>query len=279
MTMHQTISALAAAVLLGAGSLDGQSVDDMPRSAVAVEVEPLPVSPPTLHVPEQSQIVRVVNESQSPLSVRLKGPADGIVGNKLYFIAETTGTVTSFAWSVLPQVNGLDVSPDGRVANFAGQPGIYQLHVSVAGNGGLVAQHVWEFVIVEAPKPDVTAQDFVGPPQQFNVDEFLLKSIAEVQSSNKGGEGQALAGSFRELANLIASGQVPLEADPFIELERACEIAIGPKPFARWSSFFVRLKEVATPAQMAGVLGSPETWSNFLNNTAALLESSAVPMQ
>jgi len=206
-------------------------------------------------------------------AARITGPQDAILGDKIYLSVETTGEARSFAWSVAPDVDGLDAAE--RKASFSNRsPGVYTFFVSVGFDGGAVAHDMWQVEIFPLPADQpISVQDLVSPPQPLDVGMLVAQWVAEVRSTSKQAEAVVIAGSFRSVGNLLATGQATDGADPLRSLEQACEEAIGPEPFARWESFFARLRSLVEPLNQSGVLSSNVEFARFLNNMAPLLEA------
>ena len=210
-----------------------------------------------------------------PLEVALQSPRDALVGDLVTITAEVQGTPTDFEWSVEPPLEGLMVLEGGRKAVFANrEPGDYLIMVAVAGNGGQVRTAKRIFTLLpQPPENPITAATLPLATPPVEVGDLVRRWVAEVQSANKAGEAQAVAGSFRAMANLARQGEIG--SDPLRDVEAAAEVAITPNKFAAWESFFSRLRQFLFPLNQTGHIQTAEQYSNTWDNIAGLLEAVA----
>lgn len=210
-----------------------------------------------------------------PLEVTITAPRDALVGDMVTITAEVLGTATDYEWTIEPPLEGLMVLDGGKRAVFANrEPGDYLIMLAVAGNGGQVRSTRKTFSLLpQPPENPITAQTLPLAVPPVEVGDLVRRWVAEVKSANKAGEAQALAGSFRSLANLARSGQVG--QDPLRDVEAAGEVAITPQRFAAWESFFARTREFLVPLNQSGHIQTADQYANVFDNLASMLESIA----
>lgn len=208
-----------------------------------------------------------------PLDVLVQGPVDAIVGDLVTLRAIAQGDARSFAWSIEPATPGFVVR--GDTASFTNRHrGRYRVTVSVADGGGHSA-HTWhEFELLPLAETDVVSlEDLIAPPQPLDVGQLVRQWVAEVQSPTRDTEAAILAGTLREIGNLAASGQLAEGSDPLAELERAAEVAVGPDVFARWGTFFTRLRLFVGPLHQAGAVDDNLEFGTLFNNLATIMDA------
>lgn len=210
-----------------------------------------------------------------PLEVSLIAPRDALVGDMVSIEADVQGTATDYEWTVEPPLEGLMVLEGGKKAVFANrEPGDYLIMVAVAGNGGQVRSARRLFTLLpQPPENPITAQSLPLATPPIDMAELVRRWAAEVQSGNKAGEAQAIAGSFRAMANLARSGEIG--SDPLRDVEAASEVAITPQRFAQWESFFARFRQFLFPLNQTGHIQTADQYANTWDNLATLLEAIA----
>lgn len=210
-----------------------------------------------------------------PLEVSIQAPRDALVGDMVTIEAEVQGTPTDFEWSVEPPLEGLMVLEGGKKAVFANRdPGDYLVMVAVAGNGGQVRTAKRIFTLLpQPPENPITAATLPLATPPVEVGDLVRRWVAEIRSANKAGEAQAVAGSFRAMANLARQGEIG--ADPLRDVEAAAEVAITPNKFAAWEPFFSRFREFLFPLNQTGHIQTADQYANTWENIATLLEAIA----
>ena len=283
--------------LLLLGGLCWASGRQEPTAAQRAETIPLEVLPfvpdyePTEQVdaPPQPQLFHPLLQDDEPsaepppyeprLEVRISGPVDSLVGDLVELHAESTATVTNFAWSIQPPVRSLLIMEEGSKAVFSNrQAGNYLVIVSAANALGETAHATMGFTLRPAPPENpLTVESLADAQPPPDVRDLVRRWVAEVVSDNKLGEASAVAGSLRQTANLLATNSLDLgsDGDPLHEVEKAAEIAMGPEHFPKWATFFSRVRDLLYPLNVRGYVQSPTDYANTFNNLAGELEAIA----
>ena len=103
---------------------------------------------------ESEEWPRITPERETPkaVTIKLRGPQEGLFGRDYFFYAETNGVRPQ--WQVFPAVD-LQVSEAGKVARIRTEEvGEYVVTIMVAGNGGDIASDGLVFTTLD-PTPEV----------------------------------------------------------------------------------------------------------------------------
>src|SRR5690606_71325 len=134
----------------------------------------------------------------------------------------------------------LQVMPDTHTVEFSAiDPGIYALHVAVAGEGLQVASSSIEFENLELVEEEIPAIDQapVPPvPAVPTVAETTLAALSQVASDDPVTEARIVAGCIKSLITRIQTGLVAPDADLVHELSQQIDVALGEHANA-WQSF------------------------------------------
>lgn len=253
--------------------------DDFPLAEIEPPAEQPPPQPDPAPTPEEQPRPNVLTPAPPPLEIRIVGPVDSLVGDMVELTAETTQDVTQFAWSIQPPVRGLIVMDGGTKAVFANRDaGDYLIICSTANAVGQVAHATMPFTLRPAPPENpLTVESLAEANPPPDLRDLIRRWAAEVVTNNKRGEASAVATSFRNVATLLQTGKIAMhqDADPLYEVERAAEQSMGPQNFAKWESFFRRVRDFLHPLNVRGHIVSPAQYANTFNNLAREIEEIA----
>lgn len=231
-----------------------------------------------------------------PLSVTIFGPTKQTVSDgPLRFSAVLTGEPVSIKWrvkriDVVPSIDsrGLTVTDNGRDVSFGGPAGDYVLGVAVTDGKSDVDWWWHDFTItkdIEEPTPhtpDSTAT--MNPPQgpppaamppqapQEDLASYVGRLVnQQVQSPTKAADAVAIGGCFREVANLIATGQYR-GANPMNDVRTQAQLALAANAPA-WEPFFGGIDALLANLQQRGVATSTENVGAILGAIGTVLAS------
>lgn len=241
------------------------------------------------HVLDRFRPAAVVIPEAKPVTITIKGSSIIIRGDQIVFRAIVQGPAGAPAWKLSPsRASALAVEEDGRTAIFhATEPGKYTLTASVAGEAKTVATDYWEFEVVDATEQvddplTVPQYDPDAPPNPADmqaeeplhvptVAEMVLDSLQHVESPNRASEARVIAGSFQSVANRIAAGLVPPDADPFGLVEEQARAALGDDKADEWALFFAGVRSIAQALRDQGDISTAASAIPTLAETAEVL--------
>ncbi len=256
--------------------------------AVRNETATVPYVPPT--------------RTKQPLSVTILGPTKSAISDApCRFSADVTGTVAGIKWKARRQdvtvpfdSRGLTVTDGGANVSFAGPVGIYTIGVAVSGLDGDVDWFWHDFEITadeasgtaqtpppanpppaEQPQqPDHNAGMVPAPPQQPQEDlnSYIAKLVnSSVQSPTRAADAVSVGGCFREIANLIQTGQYT-GSDPMVDVRRQSQLALNATA-GHWEPFFQGIDQLLASLKQRGVVSSTENVGAVLGHVGTVLSS------
>jgi hypothetical protein len=212
----------------------------------------------------------------APVTVRLFGPQLTVAGDRVYFHASVEGPAGPCQWRLVPDMPGaLRVMSDSRTVEFSAlEPGIYVLHVAVAGEGLQVASESIEFenleLVEEEEQPATPTVPLPPVPAAPTVAETTIAALSQVSSDDHLGEARIVAGCIKSLITRIQTGLVAPDSDLVQELELQVDVALGEQAQA-WRPFISVVDGILASLRAQGQITTAASAVPALREIAATL--------
>jgi hypothetical protein len=171
------------------------------------------------------------------------------LGDLAMFKADTDAEYCT--WVVRPNVAGLLPMDKGKSCIFSNrEPGNYTIILGAGGPKGVVVT-LFELEIVGPvqPEPIVVAPPprqrapapLVDDDYEENLPQVIARLASKVPAADRNArvsESKIVAGCFRSVVSGMKTGTFPANADPYVDVQRQAQSALGVQAYMRWRGFF-----------------------------------------